>query len=201
MSSEVTDYRPVKFVDKMEVNKHTILLYDSQKYADVIIARYLLNGLTKGESCVFFTADDPGEIEKRLASQGIDVDSYKRKKTLRIYQTDKSDSGKLDALETLKLIRDESTMGMDPPFRFVGRTINDTATIEGMSLGLVVERTGHENFEQFDCSQLCYYDISGIEQSRKGDWIKDLLKYHHHVIYATEPGKAVAFETALLEEE
>lgn len=201
MSSEMTDYRPVKFVDKMEVNKHTVLLYDSQKYADVIIARYLLNGLTKGESCVFFTPDDPGEVEKRLAVQGIDVESYKRKKTLRIFHTDKSDSGKANALETLKRIRDDSTKGMDPPFRFVGRTITDTATIEGMSLGLVVEKTGHENFEQFDCSQLCYYDISGIEQSRKGEWIKSLLKNHHHVIYATEPNKAVAFETVLLEEE
>jgi DcmR-like sensory protein len=201
MNSEKTDYRPIKFLDRMEVNKHTVLLYDNQEYADMIIARYLLNGLEKGESCIFFTPDDSAEVEKRLAAHGIDVDSYKQKKSLRIFHTERSDSSKTDALETLKRIRDESTKGMEPPYRFVGRTITDTASVEGMKLGLVVERTGHENFEQFDCSQLCYYDISGIEQSRRGEWIKGLLKNHHHVIYASEPDKAVAFETTLLEEE
>ena len=201
MNSEKTDYRPIKFLDRMEVNKHTVLLYDNQEYADMIIARYLLNGLEKGESCIFFTPDDSAEVEKRLAAHGIDVDSYKQKKSLRIFHTERPDSSKTDALETLKRIRDESTKGMEPPYRFVGRTITDTASVEGMKLGLVVERTGHENFEQFDCSQLCYYDISGIEQSRRGEWIKGLLKNHHHVIYASEPDKAVAFETTLLEEE
>jgi DcmR-like sensory protein len=201
MNSEKTDYRPIKFLDRMEVNKHTVLLYDNQEYADMIIARYLLNGLEKGESCIFFTPDDSAEVEKRLTAHGIDVDSYKQKKSLRIFHTERSDSSKTDALETLKRIRDESTKGMEPPYRFVGRTITDTASVEGMKLGLVVERTGHENFEQFDCSQLCYYDISGIEQSRRGEWIKGLLKNHHHVIYASEPDKAVAFETTLLEEE
>jgi hypothetical protein len=201
MNSEKSDYRPIKFLDRMEVNKHTVLLYDSQEYADIIIARYLLNGLAKGESCIFFTPDVSSEVEKRLAAHGIEVDSYKQKKSLRIFHTERSDSSKTDALETLKRIRDESTKGMEPPYRFVGRTITDTATVEGMNLGLVVERTGHENFEQFDCSQLCYYDISGIEQSRRGEWIKGLLKNHHHVIYASEPDKAVAFETTLLEEE
>ncbi|HEU4984700.1 MAG TPA: hypothetical protein VFT58_03590, partial [Nitrososphaera sp.] len=84
---------------------------------------------------------------------------------------------------------------------FVGRTITDTATIEGMKRGMTVEKTGHEHFAEFDNSQLCYYDISGIEQSMRDEWIRGLLKNHHHVIYASEPDRAVAFETALLEEE
>jgi hypothetical protein len=76
MNSEKSDYRPIKFLDRMEVNKHTVLLYDSQEYADIIIARYLLNGLAKGESCIFFTPDVSSEVEKRLAAHGIEVDSY-----------------------------------------------------------------------------------------------------------------------------
>jgi hypothetical protein len=90
---------------------------------------------------------------------------------------------------------------MKPPYRFVGRTITDTETKEGMKLGLVVERTGHEHFEDFDCSQMCYYEISRIERSRRDEWITGLLKNHHHVVYASEPDKAVAFETMLLEDE
>jgi hypothetical protein len=100
---------------------------------------------------------------------------------------------------TLKTIRQEATRYMQPPYRFVGRTISDTRTIEGMKLGLVVEKTGHDHFEVFDCLQMCYYDISEIEQTNRDQWIRALLKNRHHVIYASEPNRAVAFETMLLE--
>jgi hypothetical protein len=196
------DYRPLKFVDQLEGNNHIVVLYDEQKYADLVIGRYLLNGLKKGESCIFFTPDRPEEVEKRLSAMGIDVDLYKKKKNqLRIFNIERSDDSKRDVLRTLMYIRGEAAKGMKPPFRFVGKTITDTATIEGMKLGMAVEKTGHEHFAEFDNSQMCYYDISGIEKSKNDEWISELLKNHHHVIYASEPGKAVAFETELLEEE
>jgi hypothetical protein len=200
MNSEGASYRPIKFLDKMEGNNHIVLLYDNEKYADLVIARYLLNGLQKGESCIFFTSDEPERIEERLFAEGINVDSYKRTNSLRVFYIERSDTNnKLDALRTLKSIREEATKGMKPPYRFVGRTITDTGTIDGMNLGMVVEKTGHEHFEEFNNSQLCYYDISGIEQSKRDNWIRGLLKNHHYVIYASEPDKAVAFETKLLE--
>ena len=202
MNSEGASYRPIKFLDKMEGNNHIVLLYNNEKYADLVIARYLLNGLQKGESCIFFTYNEPQRIEERLFAEGIDVDSYKRTNSLRVFSIERSDTdNKLDALGTLKNIREETTKGMKPPYRFVGRTIRDTGTIEGMNLGLIIEKTGHQHFEEFDNSQLCYYDISGIEQSKRDEWIKWLLKTHHYVIYASEPEKAVAFETMLLEPE
>ena len=200
MNSEKANYRPIRFLDRMEGNNHIVLLYDNQKYAYLIIARYLLNGLKKGESCVFFTADKHEAIEEKLCAEGIDVDSYKQKNSLRIHRIDRSDANKLDALTSLKQIREEATRGMKRPYRFVGRTITDTGSKEGMKLGLVVEEIGHEHFEEFDNSQMCYYDISGIEQSRRDEWIRGLLKNHHHVIYASEPDRAVAFETMLLED-
>ena len=106
-----------------------------------------------------------------------------------------------DALSILKDLRKKATVGMNPPYRFVGRTITDTETIEGMKLGLLVEKTGNDHFQEFDCSQMCYYDISGIEQSMRDEWIKGLLKNHDHIIYASKPERAVAFETDLLDEE
>lgn len=200
MSAEKANYRPIKFLDRMERNNHIVLLYDNEEYADLVISRYLLNGLQKGESCIFFTADKPETIEERLSAEGIDVDSYKQTNSLRIFHIERSDADKFDALGTLKHIREEATKGMKPPYRFVGRTIMDTGSKEGMKLGLVVEKTGHEHFEEFDNSQLCYYNISGIEQSKRNEWISELLKNHHHVIYASEPDRAVAFETMLLED-
>ena len=202
MSTEEARYRPIKVLDKMEGKNHIVLLYyNEKKYADLVIARYLLNGLQKGESCIFFTSDKPETIEERLFAKGIDVDSYKGANSLRIFCIERSGANRLDVLDTLKSIREEATRGMKPPYRFVGRTIRDTGTIEGMNLGLIVEKTGHEHFEEFDNSQLCYYDISEIEQSKRNEWIRGLLKTHHYVIYASEPDKAVAFETMLLEPE
>jgi hypothetical protein len=202
MSTEEASYRPIKVLDKMEGKNHIVLLYyNEKKYADLVIARYLLNGLQKGESCIFFTSDKPETIEGRLFAKGIDVDSYKGTNSLRIFCIERAGANRLDVLDTLKSIREEATRGMKPPYRFVGRTIRDTGTIEGMNLGLVVEKTGHEHFEEFDNSQLCYYDISEIEQSKRNKWIRGLLKTHHYVIYASEPDKAVAFETMLLDHE
>jgi hypothetical protein len=40
-----------------------------------------------------------------------------------------------------------------------------------------------------------------MEPTRKHEWISSLLRTHHYVIYASEPNKAVAFETALLEQD
>ncbi|MEM2139866.1 MAG: MEDS domain-containing protein [Nitrososphaera sp.] len=198
---EARDYRPVKLLDRLEGNNHIVLLYDRQEYADLIIARYFKNGLEKGESCIFFTADEPGAVERRLAASGIDVERYGKKNMLRIFHIERSDEGKRDVLATLKTIREEATRGMKGPFRFAGRTITDTKSIEGMNLGMVVERTGHQHFAEFDNSQLCYYDISGLEKSRRDEWVAGLLRNHHYVIYAAEPEKAVAFDTTLLEKE
>lgn len=194
MEPEKTSYRPLKFLDRLEGNNHIVLLYDDSKYADLIIARYLSNGLKKGESCIFFTSDNPETVRKKLSTEGIDPDS------LRIFQITRDFENELDPLSILKTIREEATIGMNPPYRFVGRTITDTETIEGMKFGLLVEKTGNEHFQEFDCLQMCYYDISGIEQSMKDEWIKGLLKNHDHVIYASKPDRAVAFETDLLDE-
>ena len=197
----INNYRPVKFVDSLRGNNHIVLLYDNQRYADLVIARYLLNGLEKGESCVFFTSDNPKDVKKRLYAVGIDVDSYNKKDSLRIVVIEKSDENKkLDVLGTLRNLRKESTEGMRPPYRFVGRTITDTKSKQGMKAGLDLEKLGHEHFEEFDNSQMCYYDIAGIEESKRDEWIRELIKNHHHVIYASTPDRAVAFETALLED-
>lgn len=195
------NYYPMKFVDQIEKNRHMVLLYDSKEYAYWIISRYFLNGLKNGESCIFFTSEYREITEGYLAREGIDIALHKKNKSLRIYQIEKSDDKKRDMLSTLKRIREEATKGMEPPYRFVGRTITDTGTKDGMELGLALEKAGHEHFHEFDCSQMCYYDISKIETTMRQKWINGLLKNHHYVIYASKPDKAVAFETSLLEDE
>jgi hypothetical protein len=52
---------------------------------------------------------------------------------LRVYQIEKPGDNKHDTLSTLKQIIEEATKGMKPPYRFVGRTITDIETKEGMN--------------------------------------------------------------------
>lgn len=201
MSSRKADYHPLRFLDRLEGNKHIVMLYDDESNADLMIARYFQNGLDIGGSCVFFTDRDPGIIERRLASQGIDVDRYKKENRLRVFAIPTSDEGKADFLATLRAIRSESTKGMRPPFRFAGRTITDIESVGGMSIGMQLEKTGQEHFEEFDNSQMCFYDIRRMEKSRRDEWVKGLLESHHKVIYASNPERAVGFDTSLLEED
>jgi MEDS: MEthanogen/methylotroph, DcmR Sensory domain len=199
MKAASTDYHPLKFLDRLEGNRHIVMLYDDEKYAYLVIARYFFNGFNRGQSCIFFTDEDPGPIESRLSKQGMEVEKYRQENRFRIFHTETSDSGKTDAMKTLKALRRESTRGMKGPFRFVGRTITDIESVDGISLGMKVEKIGQEHFDEFDNSQLCYYNINKLEATRRGEWVRGLLESHHQVIYASNPRKAVGFETILLE--
>ena len=94
MEADKTSYRPFEYLDRMEGNNHIVLLYDNSKYADLIIARYLFNGLKKGESCIFFTSDNPKKVRKRLTVEGINADS------LRIFQIERDNKNKPEASDT-----------------------------------------------------------------------------------------------------
>ena len=200
MSARSSRYYPVKFLDRLEGNRHIVMLYDDEKKADLMIARYFLDGLERGGSCVFFTDEDPRAVERRLSAQGVEVARYKRDNRLRVFVIPSSDEGKADFLTTLKAIRRESTKGMSPPFRFAGRTITDIESVDGMTMGMGLEKIGQDHFEEFRNSQLCFYDIRKMERSRRSEWVRGLLENHHQVIYAGLPNKAVGFETYLLEE-
>ena len=197
--SKTASYRPKGFIDRLEDNKHIVMLYDNEKRADSIVAQYFIEGFKKGGSCIFFTDVDPVAIRRRLIAQGIDVGRYEKDNRLRIFKIPASDGGKGDALKALKAMTAETTRGMKRPFRFVGRTITDIESVNGMLQGMKLEKIGNDHFEEFGISLLCYYDIRKLERSKRGQWIRGLLDNHNSVIYASGAGKAVAFETALLE--
>jgi MEDS: MEthanogen/methylotroph, DcmR Sensory domain len=198
--NELKNYRPMKFVDQMKSNKHVLLLYDNQKYAYWIIGRYFRNGFAKGESCIFYASDRSEIIEKRLSVAGIEIKPGKQKNLLRIYEIERLDgSNRHEVPHIIDQIKEESKKRMKPPYRFVGGALTDIETKDGMKFCILLEKTGHQHFDEFNYSQICCYDISKIEPTRKHEWISSLLRYHHYVIYASKPNKAVAFETALLE--
>ena len=99
-NTENVDYHPIKFIDHLDRNKHIVLLFDNEKYAYWIISRDLLNGLKNNESRIFFTPDDPETVEERLSFEGIDMNIIKPKKSLSIYDIEKSYDNKLDIFKT-----------------------------------------------------------------------------------------------------
>lgn len=176
------------------------MLYDNENLADSIIAQYFTDGFKLGGSCIFFTDVDRDRIRWRLIAQGMNVRKYEKENRLRIFKIPSSNESNGSALEALKVMTAETTRGMKPPFRFVGRTITDTESVEGMLQGMKLEKIGNDHFGEFDISLLCYYDIRKLERSMRDKWIIGLLENHNSVIYVSGPGKAVAFETSLLDE-
>jgi len=186
-------------VDHLEQNKHhSMILYDEVKYGTAIKKRFIENGLKKGEHATCFTPDDVNTLEKEVESSGIDVDSYKRQNLLHFYHIEDISKRPDGIAAGFNDVLKQVTAYSKPPFRFVGKTISDVSTKEGILAELEVERIFHTGFDNYQCSFLCPYDVSGIEQTKRPQWLRQLFSYHHNLIYATKPEKAVIFETDLL---
>ena len=71
---------------------------------------------------------------------------------------------------------------MKSPYRIVSRTITDTERKDGMTWGIALEKIGHEHFDEFENSQMYYYNICEIEQSLRPQRIANHLKNHNYVI-------------------
>jgi len=81
-------------------------------------------------------------VRKKLSTEGIDPDS------LRIFQIPRDFGNEPDPLSIIKTMRKEATKGLNPPYRFVGKTVTDRETIEGMKFGLLIEKTGNDHFQE-----------------------------------------------------
>jgi hypothetical protein len=154
---------------------------------------------TKGESCVYFGVENQDIIEHGIGVKGIDVDAEKGARSLSVYHVEESGDGKQVELSILKKMRDETKREALHPARLAGRPIGDIGTKSGMIKDLATEKFIQDRIQHLGISQMCCYDISEIEGTNRNQWISELLKNHHHVILASEPNTAVAFETSLLE--
>ncbi len=197
--SNFGNYPLLDRIDNLEQEKHhSMVLYDDAKYGAAIKGRFIENGLKKQEHVICFTPDDVNLFEKEIESSGIDVDSYKRKNILHFYHIEDITKRK-DGIEAgFNDVVKQATADSEHPCRFIGKAISDVSTKEGIQAELEVERIFHTGFDNYLCSFLCPYDISGIEKNEKPQWLSQLFSYHHNLIYATKPEKAIAFDTDIL---
>jgi hypothetical protein len=185
---------PINFVDSLNSRKHIALFFEDSEYARLIEFRFIKNGLEKGDQCVYATSMDSGAIVLKMLRYGIPLEYFESKK-LRVYQTHQSYGNRDEIMKGCKkdieMIRSE----LVPPFRIVSRIVPDVSTINGISVELEIERELHHRFDDIGGSVMCPYDISKIESSRRKEWIAELFKNHHKVIYASRFGEGEVLST------
>ena len=72
---------PTKFIDSLSARKHIVLFYEEVEEAQKIEFRFIKNGLSKGEHCVYAMDEEPKLVIDKMASYGIVVDDFKKKKS------------------------------------------------------------------------------------------------------------------------
>lgn len=185
---------PIKFIDLLDSKKHIALLYEDSEYARMIEFRFLKNGLERGEQCLYATEGDSGSIVLKMLRYGIPLEYFESKK-LRVYQIHQSYGSRDEIMKSCKNDMGMILSDLQPPFRIVSRIVSDVSTITGMSVELELECETHRRFEDIGGSVMCPYDLSKIESSQRKEWIAELVKNHHEVIYASRFGEGEVVST------
>ncbi len=194
--------RPVasELVAGLPSMRHSVLLYEDRTYADLVAARFLSEGLARGESCVYLTVEDPKIVSRKLTDLGVDVQTSARENRLRIYPGDATVQKRAASFEGVREIVEDSTKGMKPPFRIFGNSHQITRA-RGHPSQLLVEKLVHEKFGLLNVTMLCLYDLSKLPRSAKRKFVEGIIRRHNHVIYASDPSMAFGFDSSLLRTE
>jgi len=183
---------PFRYIDSLEEKQHIVLFYDDPEYARLIEFRFIKNGLLSGERCIYATEDDSGPIILKFLNYGIPLEYFLSKK-IRMIQI-RNACGKHDEIvEKSKKELQKIREGLVPPFRIVSRIVPDVSTADGISAELELEKLVHHSFDDFCGSLMCPYDISGIEKTKRKQWLEELRLYHHICIYAPKFGQGGVF--------
>ena len=179
---------PIEFIDSLEEKKHIMLYYDDLEYARLVEFRFLKNGLSKGESCIYATGEDSGQIVLSLLRYGIPLESFLSKKIQVFYIPPVSGTTE-EILSHCKKQANRILSDVRKPFRIVSRIVSDVSTVQGISAELEMEKCIHGCFEDFGGMLMCPYNISSIEKKNRLEWIQSLYSQHHAVIYLPEVGE------------
>jgi predicted transcriptional regulator len=188
-------YGPSEFVASLPSGHHSVLFYDNREYAWLVAARFLSEGLLKGESCVYLAFEDSTILERKLQDLGVDVSKAVRENRLRFYPGKEIPQKLATSLEGVKKLVEDLTRGMKPPFRIFG---NFAERFQGERL---VEELLHEKFDELGITMLCWYDLTKLSRPARLKVVEWIIQKHNHVIFASEPSKAFGLDSSLLRAE
>ncbi len=182
---------PYTFIDKLKSKKHLLLVYDDPTFAKMIQFRFINNGLTKDEHCIFLTHGKPKDAEEEMKKFGINVEHFKKRKILHIYPipnpVEHYHSISEGADDILKLAISDS----EPPYRVVARLVPNVETEEAMAIQGYFEQKFHNTtFDNFNGSVLCSYDFSEIKSNNNWQqWLNHLYDCHNASIVPDKSGQ------------
>ena len=188
---------PLKFLDTIDDFKHIVLFYEEPESGRMIQFRFIKNGLSKGQHCIYTTHKDMDIplIENEMTNSDIDVEGYKKTNLLHICQIPDPGSFREGSVKAY----DKSVKGIladlkqPSRFRMVSRAIPEVKKEEQITDELDVERSYNSTFDSFGGSLLCSYLVEEIEPRKRGKWITELLQNHHIAIFIRKSGDGIAF--------
>ncbi|MHB8567986.1 MAG: MEDS domain-containing protein [Nitrososphaerales archaeon] len=140
---------PIGFVNGLSSQKHVVLFYEDETYANRIEFRLIEQGLRKKERGIFATFGDVSDIEGRMERYGIDVEHFKSQGLLRIVKLEdpmKNPEGLRKGLST-EVQRMFDGWG-EGNFRVVGRPIPKIETEDEIRASMEAERLTHLSFKE-----------------------------------------------------
>jgi MEDS: MEthanogen/methylotroph, DcmR Sensory domain len=181
-------------IDDLEGKSHCVIFYEEPEYARMVEYHFIQTGLLKGESCIYVTHEDEIRIiESGMADFGIDVEGYKKNKMLHFYQITEPRSDLRYLLHEIEWLRKCVMTDSKPPFRLVSRWMKNVDGEEGQHANMVVEKRVRSNFERYQGSVMCPYQVKDIKAAMKEAWMQNHLRNHHAVIFILKDGEGLAF--------
>lgn len=195
------DHSPIRFVNELQYNTHSILFYEDEDYANRIAFRFLEQGLRKKDRGIYATFRDVFEIERRMEDYGIDVEHYKKNDLLRIVKID-------DPLKHPHGLERGLAAGTEKAFdgwgkgnyRYVGSPVATIGTPEETNASIFAEAFTHSLFshpnpfmKERKVILLCPYQIKGIEPELHSDWFMKVIKNHNAALFAPKNSVGIAF--------
>ncbi len=199
-SKPPSEYGPAEFVASLPRGHHAVLLYDDRDYAELVSARFMSEGLVKGESCVCLTYEDPAGVQKQLQALGLDTAREIRENRLRFPPRSMAPQKPPRSFDDVKRGLQVLTNGMKPPFRVFGNFVRVT-NIRELRLHLRIEKLAHDRFDELGVSLLAWYDLNRVPRTFRRKFVEQIIPAHSHVIFASEPSKAFGFDSSLLRPE
>ena len=180
------------FLNNLKNDKHLLLLYeDVEKAADIQI-NYIIQGLENEECCVIAMPPGINFLEK-LQEKNIDIENYQRKNLLYVLDVPKREDFSND-VEVFKFFSTKIMSLNSGKLRICGMLDFDLSKKEGMNSFIKAEATSHQNFNSFNGSWLCSYDISKIESKEKMMWLRKLFRCHDSVMVVPAKDSGIAFD-------
>ncbi len=182
---------------------HVFLMYDELERGITLEARLLMDGLQKGERCIYATHLDVDMAERTLSRKGFPLDEYKKRKLLRVLRVEDPflhSGGWLAAVGRII-----ERVANDDPDRIVSwRWIRDLADRSQLAANKEIER--HVNaavrgesvdgafkpLRNFSGLFVCTYPISGIvPRAQAFDWLTNHLASHDSTILTGRNGNVL----------